>query len=99
MTDLFDRMFGVDSDIAIHPLHAAVVDYMSGNTSRSQIVAAWSMDAEAQSDLDALLDAVDALTTIEEKLRFAAEMESVMILVESGLKYTTKAAFATRLGL
>ena len=99
MTDLYDRLFVQDDSIAVHYFSAAIVDYMTGNTTRNQIIGAWALDAEATTDLDVLLDALNALTGLAEKLRFVAEMDAVNLLAESKLKYTTKASYATRLGL
>jgi hypothetical protein len=102
MTDLFDRLYPVEgpvSNIPVHGFHAAISDYMVGETTRAQIIAVWSLDAEATADLDVLLATVDALTGIENKLRFVTELDAVMNLAELGLRYHTKSAFATRLGL
>lgn len=97
--DLFDRLFGDVDKIHVHAFKAAIIDYIAGYTTRAQIITAWSLDTEATTDLDVLLTAVDALSTLVEKLRLAAELDAVMILAEDGLKYTTKSAFRTRLGL
>ena len=103
MADLFDRLFpgpgsGIEK-IPVHAFHAAIIDYMANETTRNQIVAVWSMDSEAQTDLDALLSAVDALSGLDEKLRFAGEMDAVNKLAEADLKYTTKSEYKTRLNL
>ena len=102
MADLFERLFPAGSEvenIAIHSFHAAVVDYIAGETTRAQIVSYWSLDSEAETDLDNFLDAADALSGITNKLAFAAELDAVMKMGEEGAKYTTKLEFKTRLGL
>lgn len=102
MTDLFDRLFPANSDeanIPIHAFHAAVVDYIAGETTRNQIISYWSLDTDAQTDLNNFLDAVDGISGATNKLAFAAELDCVMKLTEEGAKYTTKAEFKTRLGL
>ena len=103
MADLFDRLFPTNSEvtekISIHQFIAATTDYVAGYTTRAQVIAAWTLDAEAVVDLDVLLTAVDALGTLAEKLRFVAEFDAVMLLAEGELKYTTKIAFKARLGL
>lgn len=101
MADLFDRLFPTDDseNIALHSFHAAVVDYIAGETTRQQIIDYWTLDTEAQADLNAFLDAVDAITGAVNKLAFATELDAVMKMAEEGAKYTTKTAFKTRLGL
>jgi hypothetical protein len=102
MADLFDRLFSPDPDvgnIAVHSFHAAIVDYGAGETTRQQIIDYWALDSEAQTDLGALCDAIDALVGKVEKLTFGAELHAVMLMTEQGAKYTSKTAFKTRLGL
>jgi hypothetical protein len=102
MADLFDRLFPTDpneENIAVHYFFAAMVDYAYGETTRAQIIAYWSLDSEAQADLNVLCDAVDALPGTIAKVSFATELHSVMMFAEAGAKYNTKATFAARLGL
>ena len=114
MTDLFDRLFPGDSaveNIGVHVFHAAIVDYIAGHTTRNQIVGVWALDTEATTDLDVLLAAVDALDpedpedpvqvvmSLVSKLQFITEMDTVNKLAEDDLKYNTKSAYRTRLGL
>jgi len=102
MADLFDRLFPADSsvkNIAVHYFFSALVDYATGNTTRTQIVAHWSLDIDAEADLDTLCDAIDALSTATEKSVFGTSLHAVMMLAEGGIKYTTKSAFKARLGL
>jgi hypothetical protein len=76
MADLFDRLF-VDKDIAVHSFHAATVDYIAGETTRNQIIVFWSMDSEAQTDLNNFLDSVDGISGTTNKLAFATELDAV----------------------
>ena len=99
MATLFDRLFGDTGDIAVHTFHAAIVDYMAGETTRAQLIAGFGLDAESTVQLDTLLAVLDGLSSVQEQLRFVAEMDAVNILAESGLRYTTASAYATRLGL
>jgi hypothetical protein len=102
MADLFERLFPSDPEvenIPVHGMHAAIVDYMAGETTEAQIIAVWSLDSEAQTDLSAWLATVDGLSGLDQKLRYVAESDAVMKLCELGLKYTTKSAFKTRLGI
>lgn len=103
MADLFDRLFpdeesGVDK-IGVHAFIGAITDYIAGETSKNQIIAAWSLDSEAQIDLTALCNHIDGLGSKADKVIFTLEFDGVMLLAEARLKYTTKAAFKTRLGL
>lgn len=102
MADLFDRLFPTSIDthnIPVHYFTAAITDYIAGETTRSQIIGAWNLDADAQADLATLCDKIDTLSTVMDKVVFAAEFDAVMTLAEARLKYNTKSTFTTRLGL
>lgn len=102
MPDLFDRLFPSDpgeDNIAVHYLFSALVDYAAGETTRTQIVNYWSLDADAQADLNVLCDAIDALGTPTAKMAWGTEFHAVLMFAEAEAKYNTKAAFRTRLGL
>lgn len=102
MADLFDRLFvrdGSTENISVHYFFAAIVDYAAGETTRQQMIQHWSMDTEAQADLNVLCNRVDSLNGPLEKLAFGEELHAVMMLAESGAKYATKEAFRTRLQL
>jgi len=102
MADLFDRLFptsDLEDNIPAHYFWAAIADYVAGQTTRNQIVAAWSLDTEAQADLDALLAAVDTAIGAANKAGFASELHGIMMLAEAGLKYNTKADFSNRLNI
>ena len=102
MADLFDRLFPDDpavENIAVHYFFSALVDYAAGETTRAQIITFWALDAEAQTDLNTLCDAIDAKPTTTEKMVFGTELHAVLMFAEAGAKYTTKTAFKTRLGL
>jgi hypothetical protein len=95
--DLFDRVLSSTHDIAIHEFEAALVDYMAGQTTRAQIIAAYSLDAEATVQLDSLLNKIAALGTKTDKVGFITEFKAIMILAEAGRKYTSRTLFSTRL--
>ena len=101
MADLFDRLFTEDAidNIPVHYFFAALVDYAAGETTRQQIINYWSMDSEAQTDLNTLCDHIDGLGTATAKMAFGTELHAVMMFAEAGAKYNIKAAFRTRLGL
>lgn len=102
MADLYDRLFPEgpeEENIAVHYLFAALVDYAAGWTTRQQIISYWSLDAEAQADLDALCDHIDGLATPTAKIAFGTELHAVMMFAEAGAKYTDKTSFRARLEL
>ena len=98
MADLYDRLFVEDDNIAVHSFRAAVGDYAAGHTTRAQIVGYWSLDTEAQTDLDVLLAEIDAGTNLQKAL-FLLQLHDVLMITEEGAKYQTKAEFVARLGL
>lgn len=101
MADLFERLFPEDPDgerIAVHYFFAALVDYGAGHTTRQQIINWWSLDTEAQADLNVLCDQIDALTPTG-KMVWGTELHAVLMFAEAGAKYTTKQTFRDRLGL
>ncbi|MBU2180891.1 MAG: hypothetical protein KJ930_15800 [Gammaproteobacteria bacterium] len=102
MADLFERLFPggeIEPNIPVHAFTAAITDYVAGHTTRNQIIGVWSLDAEAQADMNKFCDAIDLLGTKINKIAFALELDAVMLLAEAGMKYTTKADFKTRLNL
>ena len=100
MADLYERLFDREepNPIAVHSFRAALGDYATGNTTRGEIVGYWSLDAEAQVDLDILLAALDAAGALG-KASFLLQIHDVMLITEEGAKYQTKAEFKARMGL
>ena len=101
MLDLFDRLYpGGEgkSSIGVHYFRAALGDYAKGFTTRNKIVNAFNLDTEAQTDLDKLLAKIDSEGALG-KVAFLLELHDVMMIAESGLRYSTKTAFKTRMGL
>lgn len=101
MADLYERLFEPvegEENIAVHYFRAALGDYATGNTTRTEIVNYWSLDTEAQVDLDVLLAEIDAASALG-KAAFLIELHDVMMITEAGAKYQTKALFKARLGL
>jgi len=102
MADLFDQLFvrsNAYEKIGVHTIHAALVDYAEGESTRTQIKNGLNMETDAQTDFDALCDAIDGETGIVNKHRWATNFHAVGLIAETELKYTTKSAFKTRLGL
>ena len=103
MADLYDRLFPAEVDpieprIAVHYFRAALGDYARGFTTRAQIVGYWSLDAEAQVDLDVLLARIDG-GNASQVVIFLLELHDVLMITEAGARYQTKALFKTRMGL
>lgn len=108
--DLYDRLFLRNPIPATNPDHlvftigghlmdAVLVEYAEGETTRTQIINGLELGTEATVDLDVLLAGIDAAVGAFEKVRFAINFAAAHSLAESGLKYTDKASFKTRLGL
>ena len=106
MADLFDTLFpdpNLPLDFArnmdIHNFFAGIVDYVSGNTTRIQIIVFFKLSGDQITELDILLTAVDALSTIQDKLSWLMQFQSVLLLASQKIKYMNKASFVERLGL
>ncbi len=103
MTDLYDRLFPADSaveNIPVHGIEAAITLYATGEATRANIVALFSMDTEAESDLNVLLNTLDAMSTTADKLVFMQKMQAVNIGHEENWPgYQTKAQYVAILGL
>jgi uncharacterized membrane protein len=101
MTDLYERLFDPvegEENVAVHYFRAALGDYATGNTTRTEIVNYWSLDTEAQTDLDVLLGEIDSSNALQ-KAVFLLELHDVLMITEAGAKYQTKDLFKARLGL
>ena len=107
MADLFDTLFPDHSTIFfpsgrnmdIHNFFAGIVDYVSGNTTRIQIINFLNLSGGQITQLDILLDAVDALSTVQDKLSWLMQFQSVLLLASQKIRYKDKASFVARLGL
>ena len=99
MATLYDRLFTPSADydkIPCHILYSALVDLATGDSTKAQLIAAFSLDASAEAQLDLL---VTAYLASSNKNQWLQELHAVMMLSEWGLKYTTPTSFATRMGL
>lgn len=107
MAGLFETLFqdpdinlGIEEKkLDIYNLYSGIVDYVSGNTTRNQIVNFYPMNSEQIAELDILLTAVDALSTIQEKLSWLMQFQAVMLLASQKIKYDDRASFVARLEL
>ena len=91
-------------DLSGHLIDAVLVDYAEtkddpGGTTRAQIINGLLLGTEATVDLDALLAGIDGVGSAFGKVRFALNFAAVHSAAQSGLKYTDKASFKTRLGI
>lgn len=105
MADLFDR-FTADAlldetpsekRIPGHTWPAVMNEYRQGEATRQQIINFFDLDSEAQTDLNALCDHMDAMNAMQ-KASFIFDLEYVLILMDQGMRYTTKSELKTRLG-
>ena len=103
MADLFETLFANSAILLgqynIHSFYAGIVDYVSGNTTRTQIINFLKLSGDQITELDVLLTAVDALSTIQEKLSWLMQFQAVLFLASRGIKYKDRASFVARLGL
>jgi hypothetical protein len=107
MADLFDRLFSSSIEeplpfshaVDIRTFHAGFSDYVSGNTTRAQIISFMDLTGQEVTDLDVLLGAVDAISSAQGKLQWLTELRAVLELANAGIKYDTKSAFVARMGL
>ena len=99
MATLYDRLFVPSNDygkIPCHIFYAALVDMATGNSSKEQLVTAFSLDASSEAQFDTLITAYQNSTN---KNQWLQELHAVMMLAEWELKYNSPSAFATRMGL
>jgi hypothetical protein len=107
MAGLYDTLFqnpditlGIEEKkMDIHNFYSAIVDYVSGNTTRNQIINFYPLSGEQITELDILLASVDALSTIQEKLSWLMQFQAVMLLSWQDIKYDDRASFVARLEL
>ena len=107
MAGLFDTLFqypdltvGIEEKkMDIYNFYSGLVDYVSGNTTRNQIINFYPLSGEQITELDILLTAVDALSTVQEKLSWLMQFQAVLLLAWQDIKYDDKASFVARLGL
>lgn len=98
MADLFDRFTATDaSKIHVHAFHAALADYLfAGGITKAEIVDAWALDTQASANLDAVIAKIDAQATVQNKLRVMESFGALLILLEEGIRYNTRATFIAR---
>lgn len=96
---LYERWTDSDEDHARIPVHtfaAALRELTRGAVTKAQIVAAFSLTPEDETELDAIIATYQALPTSTAQGRAVVKLHDVMILCETG--FYTKAKAKTELG-
>ncbi len=83
-----------EEKIAIHAFQAALAEWQDGGVTRADVVAAFTITVEEESDLDWLKG---RYASASDKNRFAKVVDNVLLLAEAGRIYTTKASITARL--
>lgn len=102
MTDLYDRLFPQFEDgqkLAVKPLCSVLEEYIQGYMTGLEVLRYVNLDGDATADLRRILVMLDSLHSAPAKDRWLRGFEAVCMLAEHGVRYGTKASFATRLGL
>lgn len=91
---LYDRWVA-DSEtgqkIRVHSFSAALRELARGAVTKAQVVAAFSLTAEDEAELDLIIGAYQSLGTVEERVSFLMKFHDVTLLCEAGLYDETKA--------
>ena len=96
MAGLYERMTAQDqTKISIHTFGAAMREVARERRTLAQLVTAFNLDAEAQTELTAIRDTYTAATTANKPLMLTT-FEDAFILAEAG--FYTKAQVRTALG-
>jgi hypothetical protein len=95
---LFDRLTAHDdTKIPVHTFMACVSELIRGTMTTAEIETALSIPSDDQHWLGLQTKVGSIGGGAANKLLFTHELEQVLILAESGIKYTTAAAARTRL--
>ena len=94
---LYERWTAVDeTKISVHAFGAALSELARGSITKAQLISAFSLSAEDETELDAIIAVYTALGPAVDKVRFIGKLEDVMVLCEGG--YYDKAKAKTELG-
>lgn len=94
---LYDRLVAHDNTkIPIHTFMSVVSEIVRGQMTIAETETAFSIPSN-DPDWTALINKVNGINTAANRLLFLHELEQVLIIGESGIKYTTVAAAKTRL--
>lgn len=93
-----------DPHMSAHQLGSLVSEYARGEKTKLECLAAIeavldvTLTTDEKSDLQALMNAIDAESGLPAKLSLTQELEDVCLLSEQEIWYTTKALLKTRFG-
>jgi hypothetical protein len=93
-----------EAHIASHQLGAILGEYARGEKTKNECLVvlethlAVTLSNNEKSDLQAVMDAIDAETGTAAKLAVVHEIEQVCLLSEQAIWYTSKATLKTRFG-
>lgn len=77
--------------IPVHAFTAALRELARGAVTRAQLVSAFSLDTEDQTDLDAIIATYQGLANDAAKKAYIVKIHDVFLLVESGFYNEAKA--------
>ena len=82
---LYARFTSMGSDkITVHRFHAAYVEHLRGKLTAQQIVTAFNLTGDEQTEAQALVNAVNAAPDLAAKLTYVEAVHAVFLLVETG---------------
>jgi len=96
---LYERLVlpsAADPKIPVHQFMAAVAEAVRGQVTRAQIIAAFGLRVEDETDLDFLITKVGTLV-VAEKFEFTRVLHDILLLAETGLAYNTRTSFTDRI--
>ena len=105
--DLYDRLFYNnpldpnygDIKIPINGFESSMIVYMTGDMSRQDFIDQFNLVDDQVNDMNRYLDHIDSLGTIQSKLVFINKVRAANHFAELGIRFTTKAAYASYLGI
>lgn len=96
LIDRLDHTADRDDHIANHSFSAAMYFWAKGEITQAQVIAAFNLQAEDETQLDQLSTFYGTLST-EDKQEFHSRVEAAGILLETGL--ITQAKYKSLLGM
>lgn len=101
---LIDRLAGINQDpennqkLSVNAFHAMLYELASGQVTKAQIVAYFSLDATEETELDWIIGKYNAQPTAAAKEKFVELMRVLFILAESQVPgYSTNADLVARI--
>lgn len=101
MAELVERLIGIGitdtfTKIPVHQFMAALSEIGYGYATRAQVVAAFNITSVQESDLDWFINKLSPMNQLS-RMACLEEVHNVMMLAESGLKYTDRTSFVNRI--